>query len=142
MNSNQIQALIALSTGLLADGRSVAALKRQGYVDEEGKLTPTGKSVYLDNVETRDVYTLVLGTALNGIRVGKRVYSIHKGAVLIALFAGTTKNNQKWYDCYYAQEQAFPIIRVLHNSAHKISITRVPLTEIIHGAGQQLPTVS
>ncbi len=140
MNSNQIQALISLSTGLLADGRSVAALKRQGYVDEEGKLTPTGRSVYLDNVETQDVYTLVLGTALDGIRVGKRVYSIHKGAVLIALFAGTTKNNQKWYDCYYAE--GYPVIRVLHNSAHKISKTRVPLTEIVHGAGQQLPAVS
>lgn len=142
MNSNQIQALISLSTGLLADGRSVAALKRQGYVDEEGKLTPTGRSVYLDNVETQDVYTLVLGTALNGVRVGKRVYSLPKGTALMALFTGRMRSGQKWYDCYYAQEQAFPIIRVLHNSAHKISITRVPLSEFADGVGQQLPAVS
>ena len=140
MNSNQIQALIALSTGLLADGRSVVALKRQGYVDEEGKVTSTGRSVYLDNVETRDVYTLVLGTALNGIRVGKRMYSITKGAVLIALFAGMTKGNQKWYDCYYAE--GYPVIRVYHNSAHKVSITRVPLSELADDIGQPIPAVS
>ncbi|KKN15011.1 hypothetical protein LCGC14_0990390 [marine sediment metagenome] len=141
MNSNQIQALISLSTGLLADGRSVAALKRQGYVDKEGKLTPAGRSVYLDNVKTQDVYSLTLGTKLSGIKVGKRLYSLPKGAVLLALFAGMTKN-QRWYDCFYTQEQSFPIIRVLHNSAHKIEKTRVPLTELVHATGQQLPAVS
>ena len=127
MNQNMLNALKALIEDRKADGRSVAGLRKRGYVDEEGAVTKEGRVAYLDNVPTELLYTLTLGEPLSGVKdkEGKR-YTLPKGTRLIAIFAGRSKDRykQRWYDCFLAEK--FPTSCVLWNKKHKLETTRVP----------------
>lgn len=122
-------ALIAVATGKKADGRSVRALQARGMVAAGGGLTSVGYEGYLDLVETSEVYVLTLGAPLSGVKTADgKTYKIQKGARLVALWAGVDKKCGRWYDCFISAK--LPIVRVLHNRAHKIEKHRVPVADL------------
>jgi len=131
MNERQKIALRAVKDGAPADGRTVAALQRRGWVDESGRVTHEGWEEYLDSVETSTLTLLTLGTPLYRVPTTQRgVYaSFPKGTRLTVVFGGREgKRQQRWYDCY--ADTRFGVIRVYQNNAHKIETVRVPKEEI------------
>ena len=129
MNENMKTALRALQDGAPADGRSVAALKRRDWADEEGKITHDGWEAYLDAVPTSKMTLIVLGTALHKVYAGPgRQASFPKGTRMTVVFAGSNKKGQRWYDCFASAE--FGIVRVYQNRDHKIQTVRVPSEDL------------